>query len=261
MQAFEIGLWRSLVEEARGIADLARSPSHDDNLNTWRDVGVERTSILFERSEGGLVLRGWLSPGHPLCAKCSGPLSVEVMSEGGTLRATCTRCRDAIDYAAPRQAADSALRGTLALEHRADRPALRVEGEGGQAIALKCPSCGAELPRPAGSAPGGASSRLIECKFCPTISVVAQRSLHAVGAVAAEPEAWWLVFAGASPQRQRVEALAAERDFRKRGRKPSGPIGVDGPITSSSNASGVIIAVVICVVLAIALIVAFSVQR
>lgn len=124
MQRWREQAWQELVAETRGIADLARSSLQGDTLNPYRDIGVERTSFLFQETIGEHSLRAWLTPGHPVCERCHVPL--DLVAEGEQLRTRCPSCADAIRYAAPIPHPNPhSLRGALALAHRTDRPAAR----------------------------------------------------------------------------------------------------------------------------------------
>ncbi|MBX7196807.1 MAG: hypothetical protein K1X94_32450 [Sandaracinaceae bacterium] len=197
--------WTAFVRTAHEVVDLARSAHHASKFNPYRDLGTSRSSHLFEDDPKAAKLRGWISPGHPVCTRCRGPLAIA--ADGGALRVGCPRCAraDSIDGALTYDTTQvrhyKPLVGAIGLQQRLDRKQAVVSAEG--PTALHCPSCGGALSMPD-------AERMCRCTYCETISQVPRGRLRALGQDATKQEPWWLVFSGTSRLRDTVLAREAE---------------------------------------------------
>lgn len=203
-QAVGAARWEAFVRTAHEVVDLARSAHHASKFNPYRDLGVARSSHLFEDEPKAVKLRAWISPGHPVCTRCHSALAVA--AEQGALRVECPRCAGAasidgaLTYDTTQVRHYRPLLGAIGLQQRLDRKKA-VIGDGPSA--LRCPGCGGELPMPD-------AQRMCRCTYCETVSVVPRGRLRLLGQDATKQEPWWLVFSGTSRLRDTVFAREAE---------------------------------------------------
>jgi LSD1 subclass zinc finger protein len=92
------------------------------------------------------------------------------------------------------------LIGVMANEHRSDCLPTRVQDDAARpgAIALACPSCGAQLELTSGA-------RFTTCTYCRTTSRIPEKTLYRSGSEAAKPEPFWVAFEGRSTLRKKLE--------------------------------------------------------
>jgi len=219
-QAFDTSQWKETLEHVHAVGDLSgpnpegRHPIPGASIaanNPHRNIGVEHTqsdhqqqTTIFDGS--GMrqqTLRAAASPGHPLCQACRTPLDVQVDGRGGA-ESVCPRCGDRARYALPpgATALHPPLVAVIAEEHRLDRPAVRVASDGGGAVAIRCPSCGAALPLTSAHA-------LATCAFCKAVARVPMRAWCRVSGEKARFEPFWVLVAGPSPRR--AELMRGDR--------------------------------------------------
>lgn len=185
-QAFDPEVFRELFEEAHSTVDLAgeeqphRRPKKAQAMATWKQQGSSTRNNVRVR----------IGAGRPLC-DCGGVLEARRTEPRG-ITCSCGSCGASIPYDLPPELRrrSRALLGVIAPALRADRPRAVVS----EASALLCPSCGAGLPVQEGAL-------LATCSFCKTTALLPARS--ATGQ--RPPEAWWALFEGPSPERQRRE--------------------------------------------------------
>lgn len=233
-QAFDATAWRALFDEAHAIVDLSapapepveaaaehageapRGRRRRDRFaeeNPYRDVRVRSADRAWEQARSGTKnpLRARIGPGHPLCGRCRGPLSI-ASPEPRVLVTACSSCDEQATYAspAPLAALCPELVGLIAPEHRTDHPSVagRPSRDGG-AVPIQCPSCGAGLTlegRP----------HLVTCAYCKTTARIPAKLLReAAGEPRIEP--FWALLRGPSKARVAIERrLEAEREQAKR---------------------------------------------
>ncbi len=222
-QAFDVGQWREALAHAHAVGDLS-GPDPEGRrahallsiarINPMRELGVSET--FSEHSQGGVSVEGAVtvtrslrirvSPGRPLDER-GRPLALRRRPDarGDVIIASSTS--EQAEYALPHQAQQLApgLRGVIAVDHRRDRPPVRVQLASSETpAALRCPSCGAPLDPPEGA-------RIISCRYCSTTARIPERTLVQLGQ-RPRLELWWLAFRGPSPLRLRLEAGDAAAD-------------------------------------------------
>jgi LSD1 subclass zinc finger protein len=191
----------SEIEDRTGIDDV-EILSHV--FDKCRKIGRETSGLTMTR-ESGMVISGGgmktgafsleMSPGHPLCLQCRGPLAIRPGSDG-LVATQCGRCGAHDSFRAPQGALEFSLCGVIAHEHVEGREAARVVAQpGSAAIAAACPKCGSSLQL----APG---ARMVACAFCKTTSVIPDHVAAAGMQEAPRPEPMWLAFRSPSGIRQ-----------------------------------------------------------
>ncbi|CAN5223485.1 hypothetical protein BH09MYX1_BH09MYX1_36560 [soil metagenome] len=207
-QAFAVNVWADALAYAHAVADLFGETVA--GLEGVEALGTRRSSLTFDVG-GPNAFRATVSPGHPLCETCKQPVVVRATGDG-TACVTCSACATEATYVVPNPARNmtkNKLRAALAIEHRSDRSAVKVEASAG-AIAVQCPSCNAALP-------ATEDSKFLTCGFCNTVSRIPDNLWFRLSGKEPKPEPVWLLFQG--PSRMRVEAerrrLAEQRDARE----------------------------------------------
>ncbi len=218
-QAFDAGQWREALAHAHAVGDLA-GPDPEGrrahallsiaSANPMREIGVSET--FSEHSQGGVSVEGAVtvtrslrvrvSPGHPLDDN-GRPLRLQRRPDPRGDVIVARSIRERAEYALPPETARAApaLRGVIAVDHRCDRPPVRLQlGTSETDAALRCPSCGAPLEPPEGA-------RVVSCRYCSTTARIPERTLIQFGQ-RPRLELWWLAFHGPSPLRLRLEAGA-----------------------------------------------------
>ena len=246
-QAVEPDDWEKLLDTAHAAADMTRSELRQHPRNPYRDLGESRTSTLYEDNHTNPRLRAWISPGHPMCAKCRGPVAVAV--EGAGLRVDCPRCVETAslegtlvyDFSARASHRYAPLRGAIGLEQRIDRLRARhVETNG--VIMLRCPGCGGELPAPD-------ADRVSRCSYCPAVSIVPRSGARGLGHEV-KPAPWWLVFAGPSGLRRTITAVVAARGMPVADEESGSPT-LGGIVALVAVLVGIVVVILVAVVVAI----------
>lgn len=207
-QAFEASSWRSALEFAHAVGDLA-GPLPEGNVsnrfvwigdsNPYATVGVTQAFREFKTNyEAGREFFLEAGPGFPSCKKCAAAFVVRV--EQGRVHTDCPRCGDSADYQLPPRSSQAtpAIVAVVADESRTDRMKANVGGDG-QVMAIRCPGCGAPL------SPEG-DSRSLSCPFCKALSFVPGKVMARALGRTPKPETWWVLFQGPSRERKKLEA-------------------------------------------------------
>jgi Zn finger protein HypA/HybF involved in hydrogenase expression len=206
IQAFDATVWEEALAHAHGVGDLAGSPLA---RNPYATIGVSKSSSTIELT-GMTIERGVMktrnvslraAPGHPLCAQCSSPLTVQ--ARGHEAESRCPGCGDRMLHRFPARALQFApgLVAAIGDELRIDRPTARLDAtSAGMVVAVKCPSCGAALHVEEGKPS-------VQCTYCKTHCRIPHRTMLALKKSGAEAP-FWLLFRGPSPKRRELEQPA-----------------------------------------------------
>lgn len=209
-QAFSLSAWKDMLEELHGLADLAGSPEGRNPharlsigaLNPHKSIGIAKALVEWKselEAEDGIkqVMRVEAAPGHPVCPRGHGLLDVRF---GADIDAACPQCDLHLRYSRTEQPPYERLRAVLSdaarLETVAARPGTRDGLDG-----YSCPGCGAPLPVEEGRA-------LATCSFCHLSSKVPRGKGKSLKP--APPALWWVLFAGPSPLRGKLERSPTE---------------------------------------------------
>lgn len=202
-QRFDVELWPSALDFARGVSDLAgpspegRAPHAaiwigDDNPHA--SLGVTST---FAKTEVGMLTVS-AAPAHPVCRRCAEPVDAR-LTRRGVVETRCPRCAESAVFELPNELRSSeSVLGVVTDAHRSDRPRAVLTTQGAL-VTLQCPQCNAPLT----PAPG---SPLQTCRFCHASSIVTQTHLHRALRETIEPATIWVLFPGGSPLRDRLQA-------------------------------------------------------
>ncbi len=198
-QHFDLGDWATILDAIHATADMAGpfGVLRDQGEEiTWQRLEKYRnTCIMRPNTEvGNSILTVSVAPGHPLCEDCHLPLEISISGKRTNTR--CPRCRHEHHYDLPadmRPRKDS-IKGVISLAHSLHVEQLTAPVEG-EVRRLDCPNCGGSLALPEGQ------SKII-CEYCgaTALAPVIRVSPRMDAMVKAEP--WWLIFVGASPERQ-----------------------------------------------------------
>ncbi|HEY6078598.1 MAG TPA: hypothetical protein VIW29_07335 [Polyangiaceae bacterium] len=205
-QRFENKHWWTALEHAHAVADLCGPHAEGllpateisiAELNPHAAIGVKRSAADVEKGEQALRLSA--SPGAPLCDECGGLLQVVNRAERGLLL-RCEPCAAEKRYSLPSALSQRvrALQGVVAPAHEEGRLEAVPREENG-VVALGCPTCGAAL-----SVDG---SSIVTCQYCKTSSRVNARA-RGKSQKDVEPAPFWLLFAGRSALRGKLESRA-----------------------------------------------------
>lgn len=233
-QRFEVSQWKEALETAHATGDLA-GPDPEGKYphpsiwigtdNDYSKVGVTHTFIHGKPVKGAklteLDVVGSVSgtailanlqkqldlhaaPGHPVCKRCRVPLNTTVTGPGA-VSTRCPSCSEEARYTLPDASRNTYERlvGAVADEHRADRPRAQAMPTQAGVVAMKCPSCGGPL-----SIVG--TEKVQTCGYCKASCFVAAKTMARFQSRTPEPEVWWLLFRGLSPERERLTAPAPE---------------------------------------------------
>lgn len=213
VQAFDTGAWEEALAHAHAVGDLAGPDLDGRNAslgsrNPFSSIGVTHTEASCEIT--GMTIAGGVmrtrnvtiaaAPGHPLCAQCGSPLSID--ARGSEVQSACPGCGDRAHYRFPAQAASMApgLVAAIGDELRVDRPEARLDAtSAGMVIAVRCPSCGAGLEVLDGK-------HFVTCTYCKTHCRIPSRTLLALKQGGTKAEPWWLFFRGPSAKRRELAA-------------------------------------------------------
>jgi hypothetical protein len=203
-QAFDVSAWQRALRQAHAITDTFGQHAHGAEEDVAR-LGEKRCSVK-RTIDGGSGFEVVISPGCPLCSRCHAPLRVTAAASGETT-AACAACATSESYvlpAAARKMMHGALKGVIAVEHRADRSADRAAVHVNQtpgAIAIACPTCSAPLP-------ASAESKFVTCTYCKTVSRIPEHTWFALSGREPAGESIWLLFQGESQERAAFERAA-----------------------------------------------------
>ena len=204
-QEFPVKPWHDAFDHAHAAAD--------DMVEGLGKQQVSSQATIAEATSFEITA----SPGHPLCPGCHGLLDV-APGEGGRATASCAACKTSETYALPPAAArmmSGSLVAVVAIEHRADRAAARVE-KTAEAIAVHCPSCNAALDV------SDAGTRVARCRYCGTTAVVPAGVWFQLRSKDAPPEPIWLAReAEARKARQSLEGTVQRLRHAKSGPPPA----------------------------------------
>ncbi len=221
-QAFDVGQWTIIFEEAHATGDL-----WGDQAEAFRslldaqyfDLGKVNASLVFTGT-GENGVDALASPGHPLCDACHKPLDVKLDAAPRTGRASTTcACVETASYEAPASARKMSppLTAVICSEHRVDRKDVRVDATE-SAIAVRCPGCDAPLP-------ANTESKFVTCSYCHTQARIPDRTWFKLSKKTHVPEKMWLLFQGDSGTRrdllekQRRNHANLENEARERKRR------------------------------------------
>lgn len=210
-QRFDVTAWRAALETAHAVGDLAgpapEGKSPDPTIwigdeNPYAQVG--RLQTFFSPSDATAAVDLRVAPGHPVCQKCRVPLSTTSAS-AGAVETRCPSCGEEARYALPDQARAlyDRLVGAVADEHRTDRPRAQPMHTQAGVVAVKCPGCGAPLQLQG-------TDKTQTCQYCKATCFVAGKQMAQFLHKTPEPEVWWLLFQGISPEREKLLAAALE---------------------------------------------------
>ena len=233
-QRFDVAAWKTSLAFAQAVGDLAgpdpegRTPHPAiwiGDENPHKEVGVTRTFVspdaVPEKKEPlvvsgevipiaaapaspGSVVDTHASPGHPVCKRCRVPL-VATVTGPGAVTTRCPTCSEEARY----NLVDSArhihagLVAAVADEHRSDRPRAQPMPTAAGVVAIKCPGCGAPLQLQG-------AEKVQTCTYCKASCFVAGKNLARFHHKTPEPEVWWVLFRGPSPERERLSAATLE---------------------------------------------------
>jgi hypothetical protein len=193
-QTFPVAGWNKALPRMHAVADLAGPDpegSQRDPLWSIAPSGFEhlRTSAAVISVREG-TLKAEVGAGHPLCEACGVPVHITVDGPG-LLSTECPGCQATASYACQTDAFDVPVVGAIGPEHRVDRAdATRSAG------AFLCGSCGAPLPV-------DGLGRLVGCPYCQAVSRIPVQQLQGLAAPP-PPDVWFVVFDGASADRERL---------------------------------------------------------
>ena len=204
--AFDASCWAEVLERAQAVGDL-HGPAAEGRVpgpvafagaNPLQRVGIDRGGIEVRQSGSrtvkGLVvprvLQADLTPGHPLCDLCQAPLQIRVEAEA--LRLDCGPCGSTIRHNRPPQ-----RHGLLGVISESSRQAHEAPDAVALGDRVGCASCGAPLQT-------DGRQRIVKCGFCGAMTHLAPEDRHKLQADP-QPEPWWVVFEGPSPERLILE--------------------------------------------------------
>jgi hypothetical protein len=198
-QAFNVGQWSIIFEEAHATGDLwgEQAEAFGSLLDSqYFDLGKANASLVFTGTgENGVDTLA--SPGHPLCDACHKPLDVKLdgAPRSGRASTTCA-CGETASYEAPAAARRMSppLTAVICSEHRVDRKDVRVDATE-SAIAVRCPGCDAPLP-------ADGESKFVTCSYCHTQARIPDRTWFKLSKKTHVPEKMWLLFQGDSGTRR-----------------------------------------------------------
>ena len=232
-QRFDVAAWKSALAFAHAVGDLAgpdpegRTPHPaiwigDENPHV--DVGVKRTFVQPEAklekpaaldgdaaviaaavvAQSSSVVDTHASPGHPVCKRCRVPL-VATVTGPGAVSTRCPTCSEEARYTLVDSARHihAGLVAAVADEHRSDRPRAQPMPTQAGVVAIKCPGCGAPLQLQG-------AEKVQTCTFCKASCFVAGKNLARFHHKTPEPEVWWVLFRGPSPERERLTAATLD---------------------------------------------------
>ncbi|MBX7192778.1 MAG: scavenger receptor cysteine-rich domain-containing protein [Sandaracinaceae bacterium] len=216
IQAFDNEAWSEAFAHAHLVADVhgprgeefrRRLGARDPFPAIGSTTAIGDLQLSGMSIEGGVMktrnLRASVAPGQPLCTKCGSPrepLELAGLRGAPELQMRCVGCGDTARYTIPSAARGlcPGLVGFVSEALRVDRPEARLDQtSAGMVVALKCPSCGGGL----NVTPG---SHVAVCGFCKTEARIASRTLLALKSIDAAPIAWWALFRGDAPGRNRL---------------------------------------------------------
>ena len=191
-QAFEVRGWVDALRSAHAVGELSGAKAGTVDVDPEiAKVLATRTSITLE-VPGANAFRATSSPGHPLCESCHAPVDVAPGTDG-RVTVSCKACGASAVYVVPaaaRKMTKGALEAVIAVEHRADRAAVKVEQTPG-AIAVGCPSCNAPLQ-------ASDASKFVTCSYCNTVSRIPDHTWFQMSGKDPVSESMWLLFRGPS---------------------------------------------------------------
>lgn len=212
-QRFEATAWRSALEFAHAVGDLAgpnpegRSPDPVvwiGDVNPHAKVGASLTFAHAGQASPEVDIHA--APGHPVCRRCRVPLMAHLASPGA-VATRCPTCSEEARYTLPDVALSTypTIAAAVADEHRTDRPRAQPMATQAGVVAIKCPGCGGPL-----SLQG--TEKVQTCSYCKASCFVSGKSIARFHHKTPEPEIWWLLFRGPSDERLKLTSAEPEAD-------------------------------------------------
>lgn len=187
-QRFEVGRWQGVIRHAQRVAEQTTPLTLHSTPTALEGIG-KHTAFATARVDD-LEVRA--APGHPLCEKCSAPLSIAEPTVE-RLVVACRRCSSQRIYALPRGSSQQfpELRGVVCAEHEVGRRDVQTEVGAGGSIIIRCGNCSAPLPITEDTA-------VVDCPYCGVACRIAPDMLWRMGNRSLRANWWWLLLQGPS---------------------------------------------------------------
>jgi len=212
-QALPLKLWEDWLSQAQNVADLAGAAKPVATDPIWRELdattreiywGIGKRISYFVHKSGSPLKRDptfqvVVSPGHPLCERCSVPVQVS-LEQAARARRWCPNCAEEAVFVLPPASARrfAAIKAVLAPEHLGDRPAVAASAAApGGAVALSCPNCQAPLT-------ATDTGQLVTCSYCGAFARIPAQVWKTYYGQSEPVRRWWLLFEPPSPLHRKL---------------------------------------------------------